>query len=185
MVQAVEQAQHFFCGFRVKPCGRLVRQYDVRPCDDGARDCHALLLSARKLVGPMGDAAGQADACQRLFGALQPLGARYPLQGERQCDIFQRGHAGQQAKALKDKTNLLAAQPGQRPWRQAGNIRPAEQILPAGQCVQQAENVHERTFARTGRARDGYIVAGRDMQVDVPQCGNAAVMIYFTRMDEL
>ena len=109
-VQAVEQSECLACGRGVKASGRFVRQHNGRAGDDRARDRNTLLLSAGKLIRPMLQPVGQADAAERRFGAFQPFRTRHALQSERQRDIFQCGHAGQQAEALKDKADARAAQ---------------------------------------------------------------------------
>ena len=170
---------------RVEARGGLVRQHNAWLCHDGARDCHALLLPAGKLAGLVRQPAAQADCLQRLHSAAQTHSVRQPLQGQRQGHVFQRRHARQKLKPLEHKPDPLAAQARKRLRRQAGNIRPIEQIGAFGQRVKQAEYVHERGLARAGCARDGHIIPAAHGQVDAAQRAYTAFMIYFTRMDEL
>src|SRR6186997_3093984 len=66
-VEALEQPHHLDAGSRIEVAGRLVGQQDRRVVDQRARDRHALLLSARQLVGMMAESIAQADGCEHLL----------------------------------------------------------------------------------------------------------------------
>ena len=164
--------------------GRLVREQHAGARDDGARDGDALLLTAGKRVRQMLHAVAKTDREQRRPGARKAYRARNAADGERQRGIFERGQAGEQLKLLKNKADLGGAPGGERGGRKMGNIRAAEQVGACGQRVEQAKNVHEGGFSRAGCAGDRNVVAARDMEIDVAQCGDTAAVIYFTRRNE-
>lgn len=67
-VQFTQQGENFKCGVRIKRTGRFIGQQQARVTDQGAGNCHPLLLSARQLI----QGGGQ-------FGRPAPPRSKHPL----------------------------------------------------------------------------------------------------------
>lgn len=98
---------------RIECAGRLVGQNDLRIIHQRARDGNTLLLTARKLIGMVVGAVGQAHRRESPHGFFAPVVSRSVGVEKRQLYIFQCAGASQQIKLLEHKTDLLVPDLGQ------------------------------------------------------------------------
>ena len=82
--------------------------------DDGARDGHALLLSARELAGMVIEPLAEADALERLVARAHALACvRDALVEQRQLDVLDGAGAREQVEALEDEAERAVADLGE------------------------------------------------------------------------
>src|SRR6516225_2275457 len=143
-------------GRAVEIAGGLVSQQQFRTGDERARDCHALLLTAGKLAGIMGQTMTETNRCERLCGRDEGIGPTSEL--ERDRDIFERRHCRNQMKGLKYDADPGAAQPGKSILVQSANVGAVDHHSSRGQPFQSADDHQQRRFPRAGRAdyADGF-----------------------------
>ena len=96
-------------GLRIQRARRLVGQQDIGIIDQGARDGHALHLSAGKLVGLFVDLIAESDLFQRLRCAASALGFAHARDRQRQLHVGEHALMRDQIVGLKDKTNRMIA----------------------------------------------------------------------------
>ena len=77
--------------------------------DQGARNGHALALSAGELIRLVVHARFQAHICQGFLGARNPRRGRRAVVDQRQLHVVQRRGPGQQVEGLKDEADFLVA----------------------------------------------------------------------------
>src|SRR5918998_2501888 len=83
-------------GERVEGREGLVEKKDFRVGDEGARDRHPLLLSAREIARPTPGMLGEADLFERMLDTRLALRRAHVLKTER--DILRDGQPGQKAR---------------------------------------------------------------------------------------
>ena len=71
LVQLQQQRRHHVGGSLVQVAGGFVAKQQQRLADQGARQCDALLLAARKLGGPVVQPVAKPDLLQQLARALR------------------------------------------------------------------------------------------------------------------
>ena len=148
----------------VEGAGRLVGEQEARVVHERPRDGDALLLAARQLHGAMVGAVREADAAERLQGALAAGPAVEAGIDHRQFDIAQRVHARQQVELLEDEADLAVAQARQAVGIEALDRGARRGVLPAGRPVEAADEVHEGRLARARRTHDGDEIALVDVE---------------------
>src|SRR5262249_17970535 len=94
---------------RVEAARRLVREQDGGVSHDGARDRHALLLSAGELTGHVIFTMTHLDALESLLDTARPLGARHVTIEERELDVLSHGKISDQVEGLEDEADLLVS----------------------------------------------------------------------------
>src|SRR5215472_6297157 len=157
-----EQVQDLRTGPGVEVAGRLVGEDDLRSADQRPRDGDPLLLPAGQLGGAVPQPRAQAN---RVHDGAEPgLVGRAARDIQREGDVVPRGERGQQVVGLEDEADVVAAQPGQPPLRQRGDLGAADPHLPAVGAVQPRHAVHERGLAGPGRSHDGGERAEADLQ---------------------
>ena len=130
----------------------FVRQQDLRARRRRPRQRHPLLLSARQLRGVVIAPVAEAERGQFLRRPVESV--RRARQLQRRGDVFERGHGGDQVKALKDDAHIVPPEPRQRVFAQRGQIAPQRLNRPAGRPLQPAHDHQERRLAGTGGADD-------------------------------
>ena len=150
----------------IERAGRLIGQEQVGLRHHGARDGHALLLPAGKLVGIVVQLIAQAYQFQHLPGALRALCAAYARVHQGQLHVFLRRHAGQKLKLLKDKADLPRADARQFLFAQRADQLPIQDVFARSGRIQAADQVHQRGFAAARGAQDGKELARLNVQVD-------------------
>ena len=96
-------------GLRVKRTRRLVGEQDIGIVDQRTRDCHALHLTARHLIGAFFDLIFQADLTQGIDGTCAAFSLGDTRERERQFDVGKHGLVGDQVIALKDEADGMVA----------------------------------------------------------------------------
>ena len=125
------------------------------------------LLAAREHLGVVAQALAQAYMLQHLGRTLACVALARQLQ--REHHVLQRRQVAHELEALEHETDLL------RPQGRAVVLAQGEQVLPvqahgsARGCVQPAEDVHQRRFARARGPDDGYGLPARQLEIDVAQ----------------
>jgi hypothetical protein len=79
---------------------------------------------------------------------------------------------GIRVELLEDESNLFGAHAIQIAGGNAGNILPVEPDFAGGRAVEAADQIHQRRFARSGRAHDREPFSRRDVQRDVVESVN-------------
>ncbi len=127
-MQLVEQREQVLGGPRVEVAGRLVgeQQGGIRDQRAGNRD--ALLLAAGQLAGSVLDAVGEADPIECGKRPDLPLGATDAGVAQRQLDVAQGGHRGQQVELLEDKPDALVAHQRELHLRHAADVGAGEPV---------------------------------------------------------
>ena len=88
-IERLEQRHDGKPGARIQSASGLIRQDQIRAADNGARNCHALLLAAGKLRGAMMHAIRQAHRRQRRRRAFAPEPLWHAAINQRQFHIGQ------------------------------------------------------------------------------------------------
>ncbi len=86
-----------------------------------------------------------------------------------QRHVLQRAGAGHQVERLEYKSDLPAADAGELLVAQCAYVHAVQHIGAFRGAVQRADDVHQRGFARTGRAHDGHKFAFAHRQVNAVQ----------------
>src|SRR3954454_6375890 len=158
---AAQEVEHLTGGLRVEVAGRLVGEDDGGLARERAGHRDALLLAARELGRPVGEAVAQADGVDEL---VEPLRVR-PLAGDRQRqhDVLARVEDRQEVERLEDEADALAAQLGEPAVVERGDLDAVQDDRPGGRAVEAGEDVHQRRLARAGRAHDRREAALREV----------------------
>ena len=146
-----------------------VGQQDGGVVGHGARNGHALLLPAGKLAGRMARAVAHFHHIQQRAGALCARSAAHAVVHHGQRHVLQRAGAGHQVERLEYKSDLPAADAGELLVAQCAYVHAVQHIGAFRGAVQRADDVHQRGFARTGRAHDGHKFAFAHRQVNAVQ----------------
>ena len=99
----------------IEIAGRLVRDQQRRPVDQGASDCGPLLFAAAQLMNEMVGAFRQPDEANPFVRALFALARRNSLEQQRQRYVFAHIHRRQEIEELEYETDLPAAELRQGP----------------------------------------------------------------------
>ncbi|XXY35109.1 hypothetical protein WMF04_30945 [Sorangium sp. So ce260] len=148
------------------PLGPSVSQEDLGVRGDGAGDGDPLLLPARQLVGPMGDAVGEANQRERKLRLTAPARGRQPGEVQGQLDVLERAQHGNQVERLEDEAHVGVPEATERrsPERRQGHTGHLER---AGvRPVDAAEQVQEGALAAPRGTADGDQLPGSDVQIE-------------------
>ena len=107
--ELAQDLHHLDGGLRVERSGRLVGQDDLGVVDDGARDGHALHLTARELVGALVHLLAQPHAAQGILCAGPPLGARGAREQQRHLNIGDHALMRDQVVVLEHEPHAVVA----------------------------------------------------------------------------
>jgi len=164
----IEQQVHDLpAGGAVEVAGRFVGKQQLGLRREGARNGHALLLAAGQLRGIMQGAGGKPDLAQRLLGAREGVGTAGKLQ--RQGDVLQRRHGGDEMETLEDDADALAPQAGQTILVEAGEIGAGNVDLAGGGALEPADDHHQARLAGARRADKCRNLAFREVNIDAAQ----------------
>src|SRR6202171_757677 len=167
--QLFEDPDDVAAGFRVEVAGRLVRQDERGGGEARAGEGHTWALAARELARAMLGAVVDADALERIHGALAALVAAQAGVEQRQLDVLPDRGPRQEVESLEDEADLLVAHAGQRTSRHLGHVFTVQPVLAAGGRVETAEDVHEGRLAGAGGTDDGDELAAADGHIDPAQ----------------
>lgn len=178
-MNVVNQRQDLLAGVGVQVAGRLVGQQDGRVDRQRPRDCDALALASRKLVGQMIHPMRELHQVQQVLHSRLDLvpGPAAQMQGNR--DVLQAGERWQEIEELKNETDLVAAYARQRIVGEAAEARAVDRDLAGGGMIEAADQVEQRRFPRAGRAHDANHLPEADFEIDARERGDAALAIIF------
>jgi hypothetical protein len=143
---AMELAQfllHFLPQVLVKRSERLVHEQQWRVVNDGPRQCHALLLPARKLGRHAFTKTAQPDHVQHARNASGDLTPWQPAHLKRKGDILRDRHVGKQRVVLEHHADGAAV------WWRRGNISAIDKHAPAAWRDKPRDRAEQRGFAGT------------------------------------
>ena len=131
--EVVHQVHHLAAGLLVERGGGLVGQDQARAAGEGARDRHALALSARELRGILLRALAEADSVEHRLGAPARFGAGgVRVEEQRHLHVLRGGQRVEQVVRLEDVADLAAHGSRARGWpRRAARRRARARCLPA------------------------------------------------------
>ncbi len=146
-------------GLRIEIAGRLVGDEDDRIGGERAGERHALLLAAGHLRRVMRKAMREADGLELTAGALESVGAAGELQ--RNSDILQRRHRGDELERLEDDPYLPSAEPRQGVFVEAREIAPVDEHLAGIGPLEAGQRHQQRGFAGARRPDEADRLAAR------------------------
>ena len=168
-IQFREELHDFHASRAVETPGRFVRQKKAGTGHKGARNGDALLLSAREFRRRVTRPVGKSHALERLHGLLVPFGAGKTAVEKRQFDVFERRRSGEQIEALKDETEVIAAQHRELIPREPLHMYAVKEVLPGRRTVERPDDVHRRGLSRARRTHDRHEFAFVDAEVHALQ----------------
>ena len=118
-LQALELDLHVTAHLQVERPERLVEQQEPGLVDEGLRQGHALLLSARKLTGKPLDHRAHVDLDQRIGHPSRDLLVRELLQFQAECDVVEHREVRKQRVVLEDRVD---GAPVRKLLRQGGAV---------------------------------------------------------------
>ena len=177
-LQAAEDAVDLVAGAGIELAGGLVGEEQDRVLHEGAGDGDSLLFAAGKLVGAVVEAVAEADGGEQLDGLDLHLGGDAAGE-ERDEDVLDRGEVADEVEGLEDEADLVAAIGILLGFGHRREVAALDDDLAGGGAVEGAEEVEERTLARSRRADDEGATAaidpareaaeGLDLAVAVPE----------------
>ncbi len=148
---------------RGQRCGR-VRERDVGVARDGAREREALLLAAGKLTGIMRQPVAEPDKPQFLF---RPLEGVLPAgKFERDRDILECGHGGDEVEGLEHDPYMIATEAGEIVFAEAREFLARAGDAAGTRALEPRENHEKGGLAGTGRPDKTGGFTPRDRQID-------------------
>jgi hypothetical protein len=172
-IQRLQQIEYELSRIRIEiPCW-LVGKENPRRIGEGSRDRDTLLLASGQLHRKMVAAISQSDALEELVRAR---GCAFDtLKLERDLNVLARCQGRYELKALKDKSDFLAAQLCALVLGHSGEIVTVQDHLSSSRCIETSEKSEQRCLSASGRAddcdestlRDGerYIAKNGDLEV--------------------
>ena len=139
----------------------------------GARQRHALLLTAREFFGEGFPTVEQANSFEHVLRLFVGLRARDAVELQRQADIFANGQGGNQVEELEDETDPGAPKESAIAFGQGGQVLTIHPNLPAVRRVDAADQVEQGAFAAAALAQNGGDLAGLEFGMGILQ-DNAA-----------
>ena len=151
------EAEHLRARPRVEVPGRLIGEDDLRAAGQrpGYRD--PLLLAAGHLLRPV----------------LQPV-----------ADVLRRGNGRHEVERLEHEADVVPPQPGELLVAQGAEVGFPDVRLAGGEGVEAGRTVQQRRLPRPGRAHDGGVPAGDELDGDAIQRPHLhlAVAVYLDRV---
>ena len=109
--EAEEEVDDRLTAGGIEIAGRLIGQKQARAGGGRAGQRDALLFAARELGGVVVGAVREAHGGQ--FGRGAGEGVAHPGEFEGRCDVFERGHGGDEVEGLEDDTHAGAPEEGE------------------------------------------------------------------------
>src|SRR5262245_37512465 len=168
LVELDEQPQQALGERRIDVAGRLVGEQELRPADDGACYCRALLLAPREDRRLRVHAVAEPDPVQELadLGAVALLAAAQDAQ--RQRHVLERRHMVEQTEVLEHDADA-AAQGRQRILAQAADVVTEQADEAAARLERDEQQAQQRALSGTRRAGQELERVGLDAKGQVPQ----------------
>ncbi len=168
LVQLPNLAQDLDAGLRIEVPGRFIREQDAGPADKGARERNPLLLAARELGRRVFEPVAEAETLEQLDAAPAGLGLGHRLGGvgERHDHVVERTRSRQQIEALEHESDPLVADAAALVGRHVRDLTTLEPVLARARMVETAQDIHQRTLARSRDSHDGEQLAATDPKID-------------------
>ena len=119
-------------------------------------------------------AVAQPDARQG-FNRLFLIG--HAVKILRQHHVLDRSEKGNEVKLLEDESNFLGAHTVQVSRGDTGHVLTVEPDFARRRAIKATDQIHQRRFTRPRRAHDGEPFAARNVQRDVVERMNRAVLL--------
>jgi hypothetical protein len=168
-VQLEQEVDHLAAGRRVQVAGRLVREQQLRPGHEGARDRDALLLAARELLGIVVHAVGKAHS--RQHRARIRLRAHGAGKLERKHHVFQSGHRRQELERLEHEADHAPAQRGAPVFVEREQVVAVDPHRSGARRVEPRQQPEQRRLSRSGHADDCDRLSHADLETNVRENG--------------
>ena len=182
-VQLLEDRHHLLAALAIQCAGRFIGEDHFAAIGQRPGDTDPLLLTAGELARGMVAAIGQPQSAQQLTRARLAIRAAGAGIDCRDLHVGGGIEMGQQVVALKDKTEVVAAQPGQRQRIHGGGVLTAKQILTAARAIETTQQVHQGRFAGAGCADNGDHLSCRDGEIKRVEHGDFAVAALVASLD--
>ena len=155
LVELLQKLHHFHAGFGVKGTGRFIGKDNLRLCDKGTGNCHALPLTAGHLVGKMLCPLREAQFLQVFHCHLVALLAGYALIEKRQLNILYGRFEANEVETLEDETNHPVAVLRRLALAEVLDEFPGKVIRAGVVVVKYSQYVEEGGFAGAGCSHYG------------------------------
>ena len=156
-LQRQDFAPHIGAELRIEVRQRFVHQADRRLGDDGATECHALLLAAGELARlPLQQVARCRGSPQRA-PAARPLWRRNPARLQPEHDVLRDAQMREQGIGLEHHRNAA------RGRRQSGHVAAGDLHPPLGCRLQSGNDAQAGGLAAARRAQQNGEAAGRNI----------------------
>ena len=162
---------HLLAQFFVERRERLVHQQNARLEDDGACQCHTLLLAPGKLVDLSIAEPRELHQVEGAAHALLDLSAGKTAQLQGIGEVARHGHVGKEGIVLEDHADVALVG-----WRQR-DVPVAEPDLAAIRTDETGEHHQERGLARTRRPKQCDELAAGDLEADVVERLRASIRL--------
>ena len=164
--EVAQQVDHLATGGGVERGGGLVGEEDRGTSDQGARDRHALALSARELARERAGAVAEADRSERFLRSGAGFGRLAGEQRGGQHHVLERRQRAQQVMALEDEADATAH--GDRLVRANATKLDVEHAqAPILDPSQGGDQGQQRGLARPRRAGEEHDLAAVNREVEV------------------
>ena len=169
-VQLFHKFKDILARMRVEVRRRLVREYDGRLLDEGARYRDTLLLAAGHFHRAAVFHPGKADLGENREHPLVDLQVAQALHElKRKRDVLARGENGNQVIALEDKTDFLLARQVPLPAAEPRELLPVEGDLARADRIEATDQIEERRLPRARRPGEREKLALTDLERDAPK----------------
>ena len=165
-VQFLQQIHDGFAVARIEVAGRFVGQEDGRFAGERARDRDALLLTAGELARQMFGAMPHADALERFVDESFAFARAHAAIGQRQLDVFVNGQVADEIEALENEADFAIANAGTFRKGEVRDLAALQRVAPVRRRVEQTEDREQGRFSAAGRAGDGDVFAGANVEVN-------------------
>ena len=158
LLPAAQFGAHLHAQERVQRRQGFVQQQGARLGDQGARQCHPLLLAAAELAGLALRQVAHGHAVEQVLRARLPLGLGHALHLQAEGHVVSRAEVRKQRKALKH--HRRAARRG----RQRRDVMPAQQHRAIADGFVAGDHAQRRALAAARRPQQAAVAAGGDLQ---------------------
>jgi 16S rRNA (cytidine1402-2'-O)-methyltransferase len=179
LVNVANQRQDVRAGVGIEVARRLVGKQDRRVDRQRPRDCDALALASRKLVGQMIQAMPELHQVQQFLRTLHNFTSGPAAQMQRNRDVLQARERRQKIEELKNEADFVAAYVRQGVIGELAELRAVDRDLAGSRVIEAADQVEERRFSRAGRAHDPNHLTAGDFKIDAVQRRDAPLAIIF------
>jgi hypothetical protein len=160
-----EERKNIAACARIKIASRLVRQNQLRPHHERARDRHPLLLTTGKITRQPTRKLSDPEPIEQLSRTLTPP-AKIVGKPNGQQNVLPGTQLGNKLEGLKDEPDRIATKTRKARLRKPTEPRTGHRDRPFGRLIKATDEVQERRFARTRGTDDRDELAPVDLQVD-------------------